>query len=455
MFADVAAFLISGLVAVAVRYGLRADFAPSYYLSFLPAVILFMVVFGFVNLYPGIPVNPMEEFRGILRATTVTYLIVIGTTFFTKQSRSSRMIFILAWLLTVVLLPPARNAMRSWCARQSWWGIPAVILGAGATGQAMLGRLQQQPSLGLRPVAVLRSGGRDESNVSQSNDGLFLGDFSDAPLFASKYRTCYAIIAMPHLESQQLTALLAEYTRSFSHVLVIPDLFGMSSLWVSAKDIAGVLSLEISQTLSHRSPQMLKRAVDLLISITSCILLLPMFALIYLLARLSSSDPVFYGQRRIGRDNKEFTAWKFRTMIMNADAVLEQRLKEDPWLREEWNRDHKLKNDPRVTPIGRILRKISLDELPQLWNVLRGQMSLVGPRPIVSAEVDKYGKRFAHYRRVPPGITGLWQISGRNNTTYEERTQLDEYYVQNWSISLDFYILFCTFKAVLLSEGAY
>ena len=138
-----------------------------------------------------------------------------------------------------------------------------------------------------------------------------------------------------------------------------------------------------------------------------------------------------------------------------ADAILQQNLEADPRLREEWDTYHKLRRDPRVTPIGRFLRKTSLDELPQLWNVIRGEMSLVGPRPIVHSEIIKYGQIYRQYLRVTPGMTGLWQISGRNNTTYEMRTRLDDYYVTNWSVSLDIYILARTLKTVLLLEGAY
>jgi Undecaprenyl-phosphate galactose phosphotransferase WbaP len=252
-----------------------------------------------------------------------------------------------------------------------------------------------------------------------------------------------------------LAAFIQEYAEDFYHVLVIPDLFGIASLRVSAKDMAGVLALEVSKHHSHPAPQILKRCFDLLVASAIIALFLPIFVLICLHARLTSSGPIFYGQRRIGRNAREFTAWKFRTMVMDADEVLERHLRDNPQLRQEWNVDHKLKDDPRVTPLGKFLRKFSLDELPQLWNVLCGQMSLVGPRPIVWSEVAKYGKRFALYRSVPPGITGLWQISGRSNTTYEERTRLDEYYVRHWSILLDFYILLRTFRTVLVAEGAY
>jgi lipopolysaccharide/colanic/teichoic acid biosynthesis glycosyltransferase len=148
-------------------------------------------------------------------------------------------------------------------------------------------------------------------------------------------------------------------------------------------------------------------------------------------------------------------AWKFRTMVENADQFLEEHLAKNPQLREEWDNTHKLRHDPRVTRIGRILRRTSLDELPQIWNVLRGEMSLVGPRPVVSAEVEKYGESFDFYRAVRPGITGLWQVSGRSDTSYSERVALDVRYVRHWSVWLDIYLLARTFRVVFRGSGAY
>jgi Undecaprenyl-phosphate galactose phosphotransferase WbaP len=170
---------------------------------------------------------------------------------------------------------------------------------------------------------------------------------------------------------------------------------------------------------------------------------------------MSSRGRIFYGHKRIGRYGETFKAWKFRTMFQDSNQVLELYLEANPDLREEWERDHKLKFDPRVTRIGRFLRKTSLDELPQLWNVILGNMSLVGPRPIVDAERVKYGSYYGLYTMVKPGITGLWQVSGRNNTTYDERVQLDAYYVRNWSPWMDVVLLFKTIRIVLFAKGAY
>jgi Undecaprenyl-phosphate galactose phosphotransferase WbaP len=183
--------------------------------------------------------------------------------------------------------------------------------------------------------------------------------------------------------------------------------------------------------------------------------LLPLLALIAFAIRCNSAGPALFAHERIGRGGRTFRALKFRTMVVDADEALKQVLARDPALRAEWRQFHKLKRDPRVTRVGAFLRKSSLDELPQLWNVIVGEMSLVGPRPIVADEVAKYRKAYAYYQRVRPGMTGMWQISGRNDTSYAERVRLDTYYVRHGSVWLDLYILAMTVGVVLKRNGAY
>jgi Undecaprenyl-phosphate galactose phosphotransferase WbaP len=195
--------------------------------------------------------------------------------------------------------------------------------------------------------------------------------------------------------------------------------------------------------------------MDLLLTLIIGLAVLPLLLFIVILIKLDTKGPLLYGHLRIGRHGDRFKVWKFRTMVHNADHVLKGFLKRHPKLKREWERDHKLKNDPRVTRVGMFLRKTSLDELPQLWNVLKGEMSLVGPRPVVTAEIPEYGTRFNLYTQVLPGLTGLWQVSGRNDTTYTERVALDTYYVRNWSPWLDIYILARTVKVVFQCRGAY
>jgi Undecaprenyl-phosphate galactose phosphotransferase WbaP len=198
-----------------------------------------------------------------------------------------------------------------------------------------------------------------------------------------------------------------------------------------------------------------KRLLDLLLALLVAVVLAPLLAFIALSVRFSSEGSIFFRQERIGRHGRRFYAYKFRSMYQNAGELLVQALSKDASLRAEWEEKQKLRNDPRITRIGRFLRHTSLDELPQLWNVIKGEMSLVGPRPIVASEIPRYGQSFRLYASVPGGITGLWQVSGRNDTSYEDRVSLDEYYVRNWSVWLDLYILARTIKAVLLRQGAY
>lgn len=197
------------------------------------------------------------------------------------------------------------------------------------------------------------------------------------------------------------------------------------------------------------------RILDFTISISAIIFLLPVFLIVSILVFLQDGGTVFYGQERIGYNGVKFKCLKFRSMLKNSQEILVDLLEKDPVARAEWSRDHKLKNDPRITKLGRFLRKTSIDELPQLFNVLKGEMSLVGPRPIVQDEVSKYGSSFRFYVSNVPGITGLWQISGRNDIDYNRRVALDRAYTNKSSIGLYFKILFLTIPSVLKQRGSY
>ncbi len=199
----------------------------------------------------------------------------------------------------------------------------------------------------------------------------------------------------------------------------------------------------------------IKRLIDLLVIVLFVPLLPILFILIAAAILATSRGPIFFGHRRLRARGEEFTMWKFRTMYADSHAALESYLARHPEARAEWEEKHKLKDDPRISPIGKFLRKTSLDELPQLWNVLNGTMSLVGPRPITAAEVTKYGKHYGHYRSLQPGITGLWQVSGRSELNYDERVLLDVRYAKEWSLRGDLIILVKTLKVLVRLDGAY
>jgi Undecaprenyl-phosphate galactose phosphotransferase WbaP len=219
--------------------------------------------------------------------------------------------------------------------------------------------------------------------------------------------------------------------------------------------IRSAMLLEHGNRLMLPGSRIVKRLLDYTLLIVTLPITVPIMLTLAAIVKLSSKGPVFFRQARLGDQGKVFYAYKFRTMRPDAVQALAKYLREHPELRRQWEEDHKLKDDPRITTFGQFLRKVSLDELPQLLNVLKGEMSLVGPRPIVEAEVERYGETYKLYTSVLPGITGLWQVSGRNDISYDERVRFDEFYVQNWSLWLDLHILLRTIRVIIFREGAY
>ena len=218
---------------------------------------------------------------------------------------------------------------------------------------------------------------------------------------------------------------------------------------------AELRAIQSGQGLFRPSALRVKRVFDVIASSVFLIVGLPLGLAIAVAIKLETRGPILFRHTRIGRNRRPFRLWKFRSMVQNADALLDDYLGKHPELLDEWKQTHKLKQDPRVTGVGRLLRRSSLDELPQLWNVFRGDMSMVGPRPVVEEELARYGPAASLYLRVPPGLTGLWQISGRNDTSYRQRVDLDTRYICNWSIGLDLLVLLKTIRVVLRGHGAY
>lgn len=453
--ADLLGLAIAGFLATYAGLFLDGDHYTNLtlYWQFWPLLSLFILAYATVGLYPGVAISPIDELRWLSVATTLIYL-VLGSAIFLFQEIAlfSRNVFLIAWIFSLLLVHVSRGIMRTCCARQPWWGYPVIILGAGRTGEMVVRTLQRRPRIGLRPVFVLDD---NQSKRGHLHGVPVVGSIGMAPRLAKLRHIPYAIVAMPGVPRHRLMELLERYGQTFAHLLIIPDLFGFASLWVAAKDLGGILGLEVRQQLLLPGPRFTKFMIDLILTLMGGFLFLPILIFVAILIRLDSPGPIFYGQIRIGQNGRRFKAWKFRSMVKNADWVLESYLNEHPELREAWEKDHKLKNDPRVTRVGRFLRRTSLDELPQLWNILRGEMSLVGPRPIVDEEIWHYGDKLSLYSKVTPGLTGMWQVSGRNDISYEERVNLDAYYVRNWSVWLDVYILIKTVWVVIVGEGAY
>ena len=436
LLADLAALSAGAVLSVLVWRHFGIDFRTEFYVRLWPVLLLFPVAYAASGQYPGFGRNPADELRKLCIATSVVYAAFAVTIFLLKDAATySRGTFLLAWTNTLILVPMFRTLIRSVCSRRPWWGHPVLIVGARRIGMAIAATLESQPELGFKPVATF-----EEPQLAVS--------------VARDHRIRHVILAMAEIPRETVRAFFEKCSDSFSDVIVIPDLAGCSSLWAEPRDLSGMFGLEIQQKLLVPGARLFKRAIDISLVFVFGVMALPLIILIAILIKLTSPGPAFFGQRRYGRKGEPFIAWKFRSMAVDASQVLEEYLSSNPTLREEWRRSQKLRNDPRITCIGRFLRRTSLDELPQFWNILRGQMSFVGPRPIVGEEIFRYGESYSLYTKVTPGLTGLWQVSGRNNTSYEQRVSLDLYYVRNWSPWLDLYILTRTAAAVLRARGA-
>jgi len=452
--------MLSDLVALAVlfwlvvwsKFTLNSDLDLKFYLEMFPAVLIFLGVFFSQGLYPALLLHPAEEMRRVFHSITAVLLVLVSTTFLLKNGAEySRYIFLVAWALGTPAVLLGRCLVRKLLGQMSWWPVSAVVLGSGPAAK-QVARSLATTQLGLRIVGVLLE---DPASSWDADLPPIVGHISDAPAISGRGFTRYAILAMPHRSQEEIRQIIQEHCRRFHHILIVTDIPGICCLGISAREIGGQVGLEIPQRLSFLAPKLTKRCLDVVVSSTLLLLCLPLFLLISIGIKLTSKGPVFFGHLRYGRDGKVFRALKFRTMVTNADRILGAYLQRHPELLGEWQRDHKLKGDPRITTVGRWLRRYSLDELPQLVNILTGHMSLVGPRPIVHSEIARYAGSYDLYTRVPPGLTGLWQVSGRNNTTYMERVAFDEYYIRNWSIWMDMYILARTFQAVVQADGAY
>ncbi len=403
------------------------------------------------GLYPACGLSHTLEFRRILR-TSLIVSCGLGIVLIARGNFSSPSLLTLAADVVFLTLGLSliRAIVRFSLRNRDWWCQPVLIVGSGAAAEAKYEKLLRNRTEGLRPVGIVFLP-EQFWNSPNGNHSWYLGPLSDLEAVLVGTSTSRIIVA----ECDVHHKLSVDAYCNIPHVSVRTSLRTFPTEKTRLTDVDGHIELNCVHSIQSCVSQTAKRILDLGLMLLCSPLLVPVLSVIAVLVRLSSPGPIFYSQERIGRNGRFFRAWKFRSMVMNADEMLEKYLLQHPELRAEWDRDHKLKNDPRITFIGKFLRKTSLDELPQLWNVLVGEMSLVGPRPIVQAEIRKYGDVFELYKLVRPGITGLWQVSGRNNTTYQERLELDRRYVQNWSFMLDVYILYRTIRTAIMQEGAY
>ncbi len=441
-------------------YMIWARFNPSVstdnLFQFWPSLILYLIVYAIQGLYSAAGLGPVKEFRRAVQSTAFVGLMLASASFFSKDAEDySRGILIISSILMAVLVPWTRALVRDQFSACSWWGVPVLVLGAGKTAQTIVDNLLAHPEIGLKVVGCLA----DDQPVHEDCHGVpVLGPLALASDLARSTRIRHALVAMPGLERQQLVGLTENLSQHFRHMILIPNLFGLASLWVTGRDLGGVLGLEVHQNLLVPANWWIKRGIDLTMTLLVGIGALPVLAIAALWIRMvSSGASPFYSQIREGEGRKKILVWKLRTMYPNADELLRKHLEEHPAAREEWDSHLKLRHDPRILPgVGTLLRRTSLDELPQLLNIIKGEMTLVGPRPFPRYHLDHFDERFREFRaKVTPGLTGLWQVSARSDGDLRVQESLDTFYIRNWSLWLDFYILARTVRAVLLSKGAY
>ncbi len=367
---------------------------------------------------------------------------------------TSRMFIAVFWILSFILLVVFRYIAKKILEKYQLLQVPVLIIGAGKTAELLVQGIKDDAGMGYKIIGLLED--------NKVEDGILekypvLGKFSDAEQVITKYNIQHVFIAAPGLEQGKLTKLIYKVQPLVKSMGVIPNLVGVPMGGIEAESLFNekLMLLRLRNNLARPVNRWIKTIFDYVLTITGTIAISPILIVIALWIYKDSPGPVIFKHRRIGKNGKEFNCYKFRSMCVDAKEKLEQLLANDPEARAEWEKDFKLKNDPRITKSGAFLRKTSLDELPQIFNVLKGEMSLVGPRPIIRDEMERYGEYIDDYLMVKPGITGMWQVSGRSDIDYAERVLLDSWYTRNWSVWLDITLLFKTFKVVLLRKGAY
>ena len=448
LLAEKAAVWLTVLLVDSGRY---ERLASSYTYFWIP--VIFILFYSRSNIYHMRPI--LDKIRDIFYCTCNGLAVSLLFLYFAHKNIVDSVVFPAAFAVCAFVLGYAIRYMY-WRCLKSWHLLyePVILIGAGKTAEKALRFYEQD--LGYRYDVL---GLLDDYPYKSPMAGKYpvLGGMWDAEKIVQETGVKTVVITAPGLAKEQLQKLISQVQPHVRNISFVPDLLGtqMMGAEVNVFFTEAMLMLKIKNQLARRRNRVIKRAFDLLFTICGGLCILPFLLVIAVMVAVDNKGNVIFAHRRIGRDGKEFKCYKFQTMIPNAQEALEKYLTENPEAWKEWEESFKLTNDPRVTKLGNILRKTSLDEMPQLWNVIKGDMSLVGPRPIVSKEIERYGEYFREYAMVTPGITGMWQASGRSDTTYEERVEMDTWYVRNWSVWIDLMYLFKTVKIVFTGKGAY
>ncbi|MCJ7581800.1 MAG: sugar transferase [Candidatus Aminicenantes bacterium] len=416
--------------------------------------LLWVMVFSYEKLYTK-RFTIWEETRLLLKSTTVAFAMVMIIVFITAQYLEfSRLVIVLAWLLSIILLPFFRYLTKILLIKFDLWKKRVIIIGTAESSIPLIEAIQQNKTLGYEIVGCLS--GHKQRFVNSINGYAILGHYDDIEIWKIKTKFDDIIVTLPDVPRSSMISLMKSWEQLSENIRYIPRTGDLITTGVEIENIGKVLSLTVRKNLHKPWNILLKKVFEYSITICMFALSVPIFLVIGVLIKLNSRGPVFFVQERLGKRGKIIKVIKFRSMYVDSADKLKQYLVGNPEAQKEWTQFKKLKSfDPRVTGIGKFLRKFSLDELPQLINVLKLDMNLVGPRPYILEELEDEDSLKSILFQVRPGITGLWQISGRSELPFQERLNLDENYIRNWSLWMDIVILIKTFRAALSGKGAF
>ncbi len=462
ILADILLINVAFAISYWVRYELQwfravdeVNYVP--YSQYFPIGLLLTVVLLITYKLEGVYNQPrgrswLNEVYSIVSGTTTGIIIMVVIFFFYRPLFYSRLIFIYAATFVLLLLSFSRlvkSIILSQLRKRGFGVRKLLIVGAGEVGRTIMRTIVALPELGYQVVGFVD----DNPEKGQSDIGSFkgLGSLDNLPRIIQEEVIDEVVITLPWMYHRKILSIMAQCQRQQVRARIVPDLFQMSLSRVDVDDLGGIPMIGVREISISGWKLVLKRALDVTFALWGLILLSPLMALIALFIKLDSPGPVFFKQVRVGKGGRQFALYKFRSMREGAEK--EQEKLAD--LNEAIGPIFKMRDDPRLTRLGKILRRISLDELPQLYNVLRGEMSLVGPRPPLPSEVEQYQEWHKRRLDASPGMTGLWQVSGRSGLSFDEMVLLDIYYIENWSPALDSMIFLRTIPRAILGDGAY
>ncbi len=455
--ADYAAVLCAEELSYVVRNFLVPDGGELYISKFHFYIIAPVIYWAYLHLC-DLYTRKMQFWRiiaGIFKANLYAILTGIFVLYAVQSAATtSRLYMMLLWIFGFFFIVLFRFILKLLFGRLRLFEEPVLLMGAGLTANILLKHIRSDIGLSYQFIGYLED---NRPNAEVAAQLPHLGGFSDAVAVIKKTGVRKVLVMAPGLDQKHLQDIVYDIQPLVTSVAFVPDLGTMplSNMEVESLIDGHAVMFNMRNNLRSTRNRLLKFAVDWCLTLVGTILISPILLGIGIWVYRDSPGPVIFKHRRIGKDGKEFYCYKFRSMCVDADVKLKELLATNPKARAEWEKDFKLKHDPRITRSGAFLRRTSLDELPQIFNVLKGEMSLVGPRPIIKDEIPRYGKFIQDYFMVRPGITGMWQTSGRSDVDYAERVQMDTWYVRNWNVWFDIVLLWRTFGVVLGKKGAY